>query len=90
MNPPRKYHVSVEDCPDDDDRRQNVATEPPYDLDTFVTAYNAPSDYNPHWDYVDALEERARQEKMADTMAYENATRTAKIVKEYQHQQQSA
>ncbi|KAF7721830.1 hypothetical protein EC973_004093 [Apophysomyces ossiformis] len=84
MDQPRKYHVSVEECPDDEDKQQNLSTEPPYDLDTYMITYNAPSDDNPHWEYVDALEERARREKMTDTTAYENATKMAKIVKEYQ------
>lgn len=92
-----KYHVTIEDCPDEDDYRQfNQKSGGMDDID--ISHINNNQEENSStmdidsslrgskrqaWDEVDALEEQARNEKMQNQpTAMANAKQTARIVEE--------
>lgn len=92
-----KYHVTIEDCPDEDDIRQfNQRSSGVDDID--ISHINNSQEENSMdidsnsssrgskrqaWDEVDALEEQARNEKMQNQpTAMANANETARIVQE--------
>jgi hypothetical protein len=92
-----KYHVTIEDCPDEDDIRQLNQRSSGFDdidishINNSIEDNSMDIDSNSSsrgskrqaWDEVDALEEQARNEKMQDQpTAMANANETARIVQE--------
>ncbi|KAK4510298.1 C-4 sterol methyl oxidase [Mucor velutinosus] len=92
-----KYHVTIEDCPDEDDYRHfNQKSSGADDIDiSHITSNQQENDSimaiesssrgskRQAWDEVDALEEQARNEKMQNQpTAMANAKQTARIVEE--------
>ncbi|KAL9543789.1 hypothetical protein PS6_009096 [Mucor atramentarius] len=72
-----KYHVTIEDCPDEDDYRQFSQKSASIDNSDIKGSKRQA------WDEVDALEEQARNEKMQNQpTAIANAKQTARIVEE--------
>ncbi|KAG2195987.1 hypothetical protein INT47_011492 [Mucor saturninus] len=84
----RKYHVTVEDCPDEDDIQYNQQVgSNEIDIDKVKCDQEPPSRGSKRqaWDNTEALEEQARSEKLQNqSTAMANATETARIVKEAQ------
>ncbi|GAN08466.1 hypothetical protein MAM1_0206d07978 [Mucor ambiguus] len=91
-----KYHVTIEDCSDEDDHRQFSQKSADID-DIDISHINNTEDSSSHlisggserqaWDEVDALEEQARNEKMQNQpTAMAKARQTAHIVEEATHQ----
>lgn len=92
-----KYHVTIEDCPDEDDIQQSNQRSSGID-DIDISHINNSQEENSMdidsnsssrgskrqaWDEVDALEEQARNEKMQNqSTAMANANQTAHIIKE--------
>ncbi|KAL7317705.1 hypothetical protein PS15m_004025 [Mucor circinelloides] len=92
-----KYHVTIEDCPDEDDYRQFSQKSASIDnsdikyISDYQEGNSGTVDIDPSsrgskrqaWDEVDALEEQARNEKMQNQpTAIANAKQTARIVEE--------
>ncbi|CEP14125.1 hypothetical protein [Parasitella parasitica] len=95
MSRNNKYHVTIEDCPDEDDHQQfnqNYSDMDDIDLghinsnqengNVDVDSFSTSRGSKTQaWDQVDALEEQARTEKMQNqSTAMANARQTAHIV----------
>ncbi|OBZ88797.1 hypothetical protein A0J61_03149 [Choanephora cucurbitarum] len=80
-----KYHTTIEDCPDESEMSQNQQFSGTTNINLSHLDGYSNSAQQQAWDEVDALEEKARSEKMQDqSKAKENATQAARIVKEAQ------
>ncbi|GAA5798839.1 hypothetical protein HPULCUR_004245 [Helicostylum pulchrum] len=84
-----KYHVTIEDCIDQDELQHNTGYDE-IDLNRVSSNQSSNSEESTSsrrqaWEHIDALEEQARSEKMQNqSTARENATKTARIVREAQ------